>query len=81
MNSDDYRHFVAIVAGDNPESLMLPYDSMKEVEPYVVYKYADAESIKDKYLKMLSEICFQNTRIFSLRVKNITTQTWKWCKH
>lgn len=56
MNSDDYRHFVAIVAGDNPESLMLPYDSMKEVEPYVVYKYADAESIKDKYLKMYEAI-------------------------
>ena len=56
MNSDDYRHFVAIVAGDNPEALMIPYDSMKEVEPYVVYKYADALTIKEKYLAMYEAI-------------------------
>ena len=56
MNSDDYRHFVAIVAGDNPEALMIPYDSMKEVEPYVVYKFADALTIKEKYLAMYEAI-------------------------
>lgn len=52
MNKDDFRHFVAIVAGDNPESLMIPYDNQKEVEPYVVYKYADAKKLKEKYLQM-----------------------------
>ena len=56
MNSDDYKRFVAIVAGDNPSALMIPYDSMKEVEPYVVYKYSEAESIKEKYLKMYEAI-------------------------
>lgn len=56
MNADDYRHFVAIVAGDNPEELMFPYDSTKEVEPYVVYKFADAATIKEKYLAMYEGI-------------------------
>lgn len=56
MNSDDYRHFVAVVAGDNPAEMMLPYDSNKQVEPYVVYKYADAKTIKDKYLAMYQGI-------------------------
>ena len=52
MNKDDFRHFVVIVAGDNPEELMLPYDNKKEVEPYVVYKYSDAKVLKEKYLQM-----------------------------
>ena len=56
MNSDDYRHFVAIVAGDNPQSLMIPYDAMKEVEPYVVYKYSEAEQLKERYLKMYEAV-------------------------
>lgn len=56
MNSDDFKHFVVIVAGDNPEGQMLPYDNKKEVEPYVVYKYEDAQKLKDKYLKMYEAI-------------------------
>jgi len=52
MNKDDFRHFVVIVAGDNPEGQMLPYDNKKEVEPYVVYKYSDAQILKDKYMQM-----------------------------
>lgn len=56
MNSDDYKRFVAIVAGDNPATLMIPYDSMKEVEPYVLYKYSEAESIKDRYMKTYEAI-------------------------
>jgi hypothetical protein len=52
MTSDDFKHFVVIVAGENPEEQMLPYDAHKKVEPYVVYKYKDAARIKEKYLQM-----------------------------
>ncbi len=56
MNSDDYRHFVAIVAGDNPEELMFPYDANKQVEKYPVYKFADAKLIQDRYLAMCESL-------------------------
>ena len=52
MIKDDFRHFVVIVAGENPEGQMLPYDNQKQVEPYVVYKYADAPLLKEKYIQM-----------------------------
>jgi len=50
MNKDDYKHFVCIVAGDNPQELMSEYDKNKKVEPYIVYKYKDAEQLKNLYL-------------------------------
>lgn len=50
MNSDDYRHFVCIVAGENPKELMAEYDKNKKVEPYIVYRYKDAEQLKQLYL-------------------------------
>ena len=57
MTKDDYRHFVCIVAGDCPEELMKEYDKNKKVEPYVVYKYKDAEYLRKlhiaNYEKML----------------------------
>lgn len=51
MKNDDYKHFVCIVAGENPSELMEPYDRNKKVEPYVVYKYADANKIRKEYIK------------------------------
>ena len=60
MNSDDFRHFVVVVAGDNPEELMFPYDNKKEVEPYVVYKYSDAAKLKEKYMQMYEAILNTN---------------------
>ena len=51
MNGDDYRHFVCIVAGDNPEKLMEHYDRNRKVEPYIVYKYSDAENLRQQYIK------------------------------
>ena len=64
MTKDDYKHFVCIVAGDNPEQLMEPYDKNKKVEPYVVYKYEDAEKLRqtyiDSYEKMLKETTDEN---------------------
>ena len=51
MNSDDYRHFVCIVAGDNPSELMDQYDRNRKVTPYVVYQYSDAEKLRQEYIK------------------------------
>jgi hypothetical protein len=59
MTSDDYQHFVCIVAGDNPEELMTEYDKNKTVEPYVVYTREGIPRLKelfiDEYTKALEE--------------------------
>lgn len=52
----DYDFFVTIVAGNNPEELMKQYDKNITVEPYVVYKYKDAELIKKRYLELLHNL-------------------------
>ena len=55
IGKDDYQHFVCIVAGDNPDSLIKEYDSNIKVEPYLVYKYKDARKIKEKYIEYYQE--------------------------
>ena len=58
MTEDDYRHFVCIVAGDNPKELIEPYNENNNTDPYVVYKYKDVTKIKActvKYYKQLKE--------------------------
>lgn len=47
---DKYNHFVCIVAGDNPEELLAPYDNSKNKSRNVVYKYKDREKLKKIYL-------------------------------
>lgn len=56
MTNDDYQHFVCIVAGDNPDGLMKPYDRREEEEPYVRYHYKDAAKIKEKYVELYEGI-------------------------
>jgi hypothetical protein len=56
MAIDHYNHFVAIVAGDNPEVLMSPYDKKIETEPTVVYRYADAGLLRDEYIKVYKSV-------------------------
>ena len=56
MTNDDYQHFVCIVAGDNPDELMKPYDRREEEEPYVRYHYKDAAKIKEKYIELYEGI-------------------------
>ena len=51
MTKDDYQHFVCIVAGDNPEELLKPYDKTIKKDPYIKYKYKDADLIKSKYIE------------------------------
>ena len=56
MAIDQYNHFVAIVAGDNPGVLMSPYDKNIETGPQVVYKYADAEKLQQEYIEVYKSI-------------------------
>ena len=51
MTKNDYQHFVCIVAGDNPNELMKPYDRREEEKPYVRYHFKDAAKIKEKYVE------------------------------
>lgn len=50
------RHFKVIVAGENPEELMLRYDSQTKVAPYVVFEFKKAGEYKENYLKSLRAI-------------------------
>ena len=52
----DYDFFETIVAGDNPEHLMKPYDKNIKVKPYVVYKFNDAEYLKAKTIDMYTAL-------------------------
>ena len=52
----EYSFFETIVAGENPEELMKPYDSKTLVDKYIVYKYEDAKKIKNNTLKMYEEL-------------------------
>lgn len=52
MTNDDYQHFVCIAAGTNPNELMEPYDKRKVIEPYVKYRFKDAQKLKEKYIEI-----------------------------
>lgn len=52
MTNDDYQHFVCIVAGENPDSLMSEYDKNKVVIPYIVYEYSKIPQLKKKFIDM-----------------------------
>jgi hypothetical protein len=56
MAIDQYNHFVAIVAGDNPEVLMSPYDKNIKTEPRVIYKYEDAGKLRTQYISVYKSI-------------------------
>ena len=45
-----------MVVGNNPEELMEKYNKSLKVEPYVKYRYLDAEKMKENSSKMLTEI-------------------------
>jgi hypothetical protein len=56
MTKDDYRRFVCVVVGDNPDELMKEYDSKKNVDKYLVYRYEDAEKIRKQYIDMYERV-------------------------
>ena len=60
MAIDEYRHFVAVVAGEEPDALMLPYDKNIKTEPRVVYKLKDAEKLREQYISIYQAIVEHN---------------------
>ena len=45
MENIDNIHFIAIVAGDNPESIMECFKLSEIDEPWIVYHYEDREQL------------------------------------
>lgn len=56
MAIDQYNHFVAIVAGDNPEVLMSSFDKNIKTGPRVIYEYKDAAALRDHYISVYQAI-------------------------
>ena len=48
--------FVVMVIGDNPDELMEQYKIGKEVEPYVIYKYKDAEKMRKNSIQVFEKM-------------------------
>ena len=51
---DELRHFNVLVVGENPEEIILKYDSNLKVAPYVKYEYSRAGEYHKSYLKSLN---------------------------
>lgn len=60
MTNDDYKHFVCIVASENPQSLIAEYDKNKQTERHIVYKYCDAPKLRSKYIQVYEDSLNQN---------------------
>lgn len=56
MTDDDYKHFVCIVAGDNPEKLMEEYNKNKEIEPKIIYRYSDISKLRKTYINEYEKV-------------------------
>lgn len=52
----EYSFFETIVAGENPEEIIKPYDSTILVDDYIVYKFSDAKKIKERTLNFYKQI-------------------------
>lgn len=74
MNSDDYRHFVCITAGENPDEMMQEFDKSKKGEKKLIYKYSDAKSIKEKFIKAYSTLLSRETNNFKKEYIKSTIQ-------
>lgn len=60
MTQDDYRHFVCIVAGDNPTELIAQYDANLKSEPKLIYRFQDAKKLKERYIEYYQQ-AYQET--------------------
>lgn len=59
------KFFSVMVVGDNPEELMAKYDLNLQVEPYVKYKYLDAEKLQNNAIKVMKQIV-DKSELFNL---------------
>lgn len=56
----EYSFFETIVAGENPEELMKPYDSNITVDEYIVYTFKDAHKLKKEKERIYQKIIDNN---------------------
>ena len=80
MTNDDYRYFVCIAAGDDPQKLMDLYDKNKNTEKHTVYRYKDADLLRSQYLQvyedMLKEDISETEREYiKISIENIEDMT------
>jgi hypothetical protein len=47
---------VVLVIGDNPDEMMKRYDKNLKVEPYIKYRYLDADKIRKTAIKTISQM-------------------------
>lgn len=52
MTNDDYRHFVCIVASEEPLNVVDKYDKRKHNEKRLVYRYDDREKLLQNFIMM-----------------------------
>lgn len=50
------KFFSVMVVGNNPSAIMEKFDMNKEVEPYVKYKYLDADKYRKSAIKVLEKL-------------------------
>ena len=63
MAQTNSKFFSVMVVGNNPREIMEKYDSNKEVEPYVKYKYLEAKKYKSVAVKAMEKIVKENDKI------------------
>ena len=56
MGQTKSKFFSVMVVGENPSAIMEKFNMNKEVEPYVKYKYLDADKYKKSAIKVLENI-------------------------
>ena len=69
----DYNFFVTIVAGENPNDLMTIYDKNLKVEPYIVYKYEDANLLKRRYINICKSLLNNKKNLSDDEITDINT--------
>ena len=70
------RFFSVMVVGEQPNELMEAYDYAKKVEPYVVYRYLDAEKYRKTTIKLIESLInnFDVIKIDSLNIDTLQTR-------
>ena len=71
MTENDYKHFVCIVASNNPKELMDEYSKNKDIEPRLIYRYSDIPKIKKAYINEYEKALKEAIRTKSEYVKAI----------
>lgn len=72
MTGDDYRHFVCIAAGDNPQELMKEYDRNKITQPRLVYRFGDIKDIKGRFIDIYARL-LNNKDLSEFQIEYIKT--------